>query len=230
MTKSAGTLLREARLRSDLSFEDATRATKIRRDQLADLENDDYSRFPSVAYAKGFLLIYAKYLHVDVSDFAKSLSAGNPVGTADYDYLNNSTMTYDPAIRKPQKKSLNYKVALTVVVLFGGMLWTWQFALRLALVGSPDRLERKHKTEDVAAPQTTAPQPAAAPAAVETPAPARPSSLLLTPAIASIPEPSPEPSVEVRRAEPVETVQDTQPATTPNNDNQAQPPHKSRTH
>ena len=230
--KSAGTLLREARLRKDISYEEATRATKIRRDQLSDLENDDYSRFASVAYAKGFLLIYSKYLGVDVSEFAKSLAAGNPVGTADYDYLNNSTMTYEPAIRRPPKKKLNFKLTLAIFAICGCVLWAWQFSLKLALVGSPDRFERKHKAEEIAAPQTTAPPPAAAPSPVEPPAPPMtPSSIPSSPAIASIPEPSPEPTIEVRRAEPVnESDQETQPAATRNNDDQTQPPHKSRTH
>jgi len=232
MIKSAGTLLREARLRKDISFEDATRATKIRREQLVGLENDDYSRFASMAYAKGFLIIYAKYLGVDVSEFSKSLSAGNPVGIEDYEYLNNSTSTYEPAVRRPPKKKLNLKLVLTVLVIFGCMLWGWDFALKLALIGSPDRLRHKQeKTEDIAAPQTSAPRPAAAPSPVETPGPATPTSILLTPAIASIPEPSPEPSIEVRRAEPVtESNQETPPATPPTKDDQTPQANKSRTH
>ncbi len=43
--------------------------TKIRPARLAEIEADDFSQFPSLAYAKGFLLIYGKFLDVDVTPY-----------------------------------------------------------------------------------------------------------------------------------------------------------------
>jgi len=230
MNKSAGTLLREARLRKDLTLDDASRSTKIRREQLICLENDDFSRFANMAYAKGFLLIYARYLGVDVSAHASSITTGNPVGTSDYDYLNAPAEFYEPAKPAPRKIKLNYRMVLSTVAVAGCMLWLWQFSIKLALIGSPERFENKHKVEDIAAPQTTAPLPAAAPSPTGTPAPT-PASIPSTPSIASILEFSPSPSIEIRRAEPLtESFFDLQPSNTPGNDVKEQQPRKSRTH
>ena len=46
--------------------------TKIRPGRLQEIENEDFSEFASLAYAKGFLLIYGKFLDVDVSPPAGS--------------------------------------------------------------------------------------------------------------------------------------------------------------
>ena len=199
MVNSAGKMLREARLKKDLRFEEAARATKIRPDRLADLENDDYTRFASMAYAKGFLLIYAKYLGVDVSEFAKAMGVGNPVGVGDYDYLNNAPATYEPATRRRDRpaKKLNYKVLAAVVVTVVCTLKGMEFATKLAQIGPPEKLiERRNKPEAIAAPQASPPPPVAAPAQPPENAPSAPS-------IAAIPAPSPEPTIEIRRAEPV---------------------------
>ena len=56
MVETAGTKLRRARTMRHLSIEDAARATKIRPQQIADLERDDYSNFANLAYARGFLV------------------------------------------------------------------------------------------------------------------------------------------------------------------------------
>ena len=57
---------------------------------------DNYSNFPSISYAKGFLLLYARFLGVDVSDFTDTLQAPNPVSTEDYDYLNAAASAPPP--------------------------------------------------------------------------------------------------------------------------------------
>jgi cytoskeletal protein RodZ len=234
MVNSAGKMLREARLRKDIRFEEAARATKIRPDRLADLENDDYTRFANMAYAKGFLLIYAKYLGVDVSEFSRAMGVANPVGTADYDYLNHSHETYAPAARRERPvKKLNYKLAATVLVTVVCMFWAMQFADKLKRIGPADKLiERKNNPEEIAAPQASpppvvAPSPAAAPMQ-----PAEPISM--APSIAAIPAPTQEPTIEIRRAEPVtESAPEPAPALTPsptNNDAQIQQSRKSRAH
>ena len=87
MTSSVGKKLQQARIGKQLSIEEAARVTRIRPDKLIDLEEDNYSNFPSMSYAKGFLLLYARFLGVDVRDFADTLHAPNPVSTEDYEYL-----------------------------------------------------------------------------------------------------------------------------------------------
>lgn len=70
-----------------MSVADAARLTHIRPDRILDLEKDDYSNFPSLSYARGFLLIYAGLLGVDVSDAAARLENSNPVDIEEYEYL-----------------------------------------------------------------------------------------------------------------------------------------------
>lgn len=63
--KTVGSILHEARVAKKLSFEDAERATKIRKKFLEGIENDNYSELPSISYAKGFVKNYAEYLGLD---------------------------------------------------------------------------------------------------------------------------------------------------------------------
>ena len=64
---------RKARLARKLTLDEAARMTKIRPSRLAEIEADDFSNFPSLAYAKGFLLIYGKFLNVDVSSVPRGV-------------------------------------------------------------------------------------------------------------------------------------------------------------
>ncbi len=87
MVETAGTKLRRARTQRQLSLADAARATKIRASQLADLENDDYSNFANLAYARGFLVSYGKYLHLDVRPYMEAFADASTFGLDDYQYL-----------------------------------------------------------------------------------------------------------------------------------------------
>src|SRR5213082_3597173 len=74
-----GRKFQEARKARNLSLEEAARLTRIRQSRLAEIEADDFSNFPSLAYAKGFLQIYGKFLEVDVSPY---LDAFEPPATS----------------------------------------------------------------------------------------------------------------------------------------------------
>ncbi len=74
-----------------MSVADVARLTHIRPDRIIDLEKDDYSNFPSLAYARGFLLIYARLLEVDVSQVATRLENSNPVDIDEYEYLSGKS-------------------------------------------------------------------------------------------------------------------------------------------
>ena len=64
-----GKKLQQARLAKKISLEEASRVTKIRAARIQEIEAEDFSNFSSLAYAKGFLLIYGKFLDVDVSPY-----------------------------------------------------------------------------------------------------------------------------------------------------------------
>ncbi len=64
---TAGQILQKERIRKNFTIKEIATATKIQKDYIEALENDDYDAFPSAVYAKGFLQNYAQFLGVNVS-------------------------------------------------------------------------------------------------------------------------------------------------------------------
>lgn len=60
--KTVGEMLKVARLGKNYSLTDVEKTTKIRLKFLEAIENDDYSKLPSLSYAKGFVKNYAEFL------------------------------------------------------------------------------------------------------------------------------------------------------------------------
>src|ERR1700681_3421918 len=85
-----GKKFQEARLARGLTLDEAARMTKIRPSRLAEIEADDFSNFPSLAYAKGFLLIYGKFLDVDVSEFMEAFESSEQMTVDGYSYLQDN--------------------------------------------------------------------------------------------------------------------------------------------
>jgi len=82
-----GKKFQEARLARKLTLDEAARMTNIRPQRLAEIETDDFSQFPSLAYAKGFLLIYGKFLDVDVTPYLDAFEDPESVTVDGYSYL-----------------------------------------------------------------------------------------------------------------------------------------------
>jgi cytoskeletal protein RodZ len=82
-----GKKFQEARVARKLTLDEAARMTKIRPQRLAEIEADDFSQFPSLAYAKGFLLIYGKFLDVDVTPYLDAFEDPESVTVDGYSYL-----------------------------------------------------------------------------------------------------------------------------------------------
>src|SRR2546423_7691654 len=98
--KGLGKKLQDARLARGLTIEEAGRMTKIRPAQLQEIENEDFSQFPSLTYAKGFLLIYGKFLDVDVSPYLEAFETSESLTTDGYSYLQEAP---EPAPIRPAK-------------------------------------------------------------------------------------------------------------------------------
>ena len=101
-----GKKLQEARLRKKISLEEASRVTKIRASRIQEIENDDFTGFSSLAYAKGFILIYGKYLDVDVSPYLEAFETSREVSVDGYSYLQESPSSAPPPLvrRRPRKR------------------------------------------------------------------------------------------------------------------------------
>lgn len=98
-----GKKFQEARLARNLTLDEAARMTKIRPSRLAEIEADDFSQFPSLAYAKGFLLIYGKFLDVDVTPYMEAFETSEQVTVDGYSYLQDNpapTPVRAPVVRR----------------------------------------------------------------------------------------------------------------------------------
>ena len=221
-----GRKFQEARNARNLSLEEAARLTRIRQSRLAEIEADDFSNFPSLAYAKGFLQIYGKFLDVDVSPYLDAFETSGHLTVDGYSYLQDT-----PAPKAPRtavaRRTENARPSLLpfligIAILVGG------FSL-LRLVSNYLRtLPRQAEATATATPGPTAPvarlvapraepvespalsaQVAAATATTPPPVKATPTIPVATPVPTAIAIATPVIPVaravepEVRRAEPV---------------------------
>jgi len=99
-----GKKFQDARVARKLTLDEAARMTKIRPQRLAEIEADDFSKFPSLAYAKGFLLIYGKFLDVDVTPYLDAFEDSESVTVDGYSYLQENERAKPvsaPVVRRP---------------------------------------------------------------------------------------------------------------------------------
>ena len=118
-----GKKLQDARLRKKISLEEASRVTKIRASRLQEIENEDFSSFSSLAYAKGFLLIYGKFLDVDVTPYLDAFETSHEVSVDGYSYLQEAPDTTPlPVVRRPStRRPTLLPLIIAIIVLVGGL-------------------------------------------------------------------------------------------------------------
>ena len=212
-----GKKFQEARRARDLTLDEAARMTKIRPARLAEIEEDDFSQFPSLAYAKGFLLIYGKFLDVDVTPYLDAFEDSERVTVDGYSYLQDnppSKPVSAPVVRRRAAASRDrvspMPLVIGVLVLVIGFL-AMKFILNLQRL-APGRAEPTAQISPSAAstPSSTTPPPATA----ETPASNVASAPATTPPVSPIPTVAPTATAasaarpapsepEVRKAKPV---------------------------
>ena len=205
MEGSVGQALRDARLQKNLTVEDVSRATKIRPPRVTDLENDDYTKFPNLAYARSFLVLYARFMGVDISKYP-TLEVGSTVGLSDYQYLRGDETEQLRPMRQetglpPEKPRWLILFFVFLVMAAIGALIAWGF-MNYRRLGPVENLVNKNETGAPATPAAT-PTPTPEPTPVPAPSP----SPTAAPAPSASPSPSAPPALqpEVRRAEPLAT-------------------------
>lgn len=221
-----GQKLRQARLARRLTLEEVSRVTKIRPSRIQEIEDEDFSSFASLAYAKGFLLIYGKFLDVDVTPYLDAFETSDRMTVDGYSYLQDSgTAAPPPIIRREVRKRpalLPFLIAIFVLV-FG--LYLIKLFLNIQRITPTAGAEKPAVAAASATPlPSLTPIPTAASAEIAAP---RAIAVMATPAseaqvspVAAPPTATPSASEpEVRRAEPV-TASDlgaASKAPTPNN-------------
>jgi cytoskeleton protein RodZ len=212
-----GKKFQEARRARDLTLDEAARMTKIRPARLAEIEADDFSQFPSLAYAKGFLLIYGKFLDVDVTPYLDAFEDSERVTVDGYSYLQDNPPPKPvsaPVVRRRAAASRDrvspMPLVVGVLVLVIGFL-AMKFILNLQRL-APGRVEPAAQISPStgSTPSSTTPPPATA----ETPASNVASALATAPSVSPIPTVAPTATAvsatraapgepEVRKAKPV---------------------------
>jgi cytoskeleton protein RodZ len=210
-----GKKLQEARLARGLTLVEAGRMTKIRPAQLQEIENEDFSQFASLAYAKGFLLIYGKFLDVDVTPYLEAFETSETLTTDGYSYLQETPEPEPVRTVKVRRRTASVSNGggrssfipliigiLVLVVGFTVMKWLLQMQrLKPRPTPPPGSSPTATVSDRIIAPHAQPAETIAPPPAADTPAAPTPTATIAatTPAV---PAPSAaEP--EVRRAEPV---------------------------
>ena len=214
MVETVGRRLQKARQSKSLSVDEVAAATKIRPERIVDLEGDDLSHFPSLVYARSFLVKYAKYLGVDIQDDLEQIQVGSTVGLGEYHYLRAAPPPkYLPEPRRREPSRLKLPVAFLAILAL------------LVLIGIPviaflainiSRLNGGAPSVDQTAVESPSPDVKTTPAKIaagekETKEPASSVSPTLTVSVVEAtpaPPTAEGPSVEVRRALPVTPAED----------------------
>src|SRR2546421_11698340 len=127
-----GKKFQEARLARNLTLDEAARMTKIRPARLAEIEADDFSQFPSLAYAKGFLLIYGKFLDVDVTPYLDAFEDSERMTVDGYSYLQENRPEKPisaPLVRHRRPTTTSPHRISPRPLLFGALVFVARFSV-----------------------------------------------------------------------------------------------------
>jgi cytoskeleton protein RodZ len=127
-----GKKFQEARLARNLTLDEAARMTKIRPARLAEIEADDFSQFPSLAYAKGFLLIYGKFLDVDVTPYLDAFEDSERMTVDGYSYLQENRPQKPvaaPVVRRRRPTTISQERISPMPLIFGVLVLVIGFSV-----------------------------------------------------------------------------------------------------
>ena len=123
-----GDKLRQKRLEKDLSLKEISDATKIREDFLEAIEEGQYERLPSPAYAHGFVRNYAKYLGLAEEETLAIFRREFDVDKA-YDVLPKGLLGKREFSVKTFRPNRSFILAaLAILILFIFIVYQYRFA------------------------------------------------------------------------------------------------------
>ena len=219
MDHEFGKHLQKARTDRGLSIEQAAAAVRIRSTFLRSLEASDLTKFPNAAYAKSFLLMYGRYLGVDVKSVAVQIDTTTQMKVEGYQYLTNRAAGQPKTKPDPE---LTFSAApdpkssgswLPLIVLAGTLVLAliafvvWQNMNRLSDGKQPAPSKSAPQPSPAAVvPVTSAPTSVPAPVVPVETVPEPEASVPPRPKIISMPEPVATVPGEIPRARPISPV------------------------
>jgi len=102
MDNDFGKFLQKARTDRGLSVEQAAAAVKIRSTFIRSLESSDLTKFPNAAYAKSFLLMYGRFLGVDLKAVAAQIDTTTQMKVEGYQYLTSRAAAQPKSQPEPE--------------------------------------------------------------------------------------------------------------------------------
>jgi cytoskeletal protein RodZ len=211
-----GKKFQEARTARKLTLDEASRITKIRPSRLAEIEADDFSQFPSLAYAKGFLLIYGKFLDVDVTPYMEAFEGSDAVTVDGYSYLQDNPApkpSRTPVVpRRPMTSSSGSDKPTSLMPLVIGIVVVVVGYMAMRLILNIQRIA-PHRAESTAVVQASPGAPSYTPAAIA-PVPTATAAATQPPRVVST-SPPPAPSLAPTASATAAPVAVATPAATP---------------
>lgn len=233
MDHDFGKILQKARTDRALSVEHAAQAVRMRAAYVRALENSDLTKFPNAAYAKSFLLLYSRFLGVDMKSVAAQIDTTTQMKVEGYQYLTSRAAAQPKSEPEPEltfsmapaPKTSGTWLPLIVlggtVALVGAAFIFWQNINRLGGAGpvqpaatpapaasaaaaiEPVAAVPKAVSSQLPEPAPVTPPPAAPAPDVEETPPPRPVVVALPPGAAAVP---PEGNPEIPKARPISPV------------------------
>lgn len=107
-----GQKLGEARKEAGLSVADVSHETHIHANMIYSIEEDDFSKFASVAYAKSFIRNYAEFLGVDLGSAMEALDASKTLRLGEHELMGEmkKTIKKDRRFRLQRNPSLRRRI------------------------------------------------------------------------------------------------------------------------
>ena len=212
MDHDFGKRLEKARVERGLSIEQAAAAVRIRGTFLRALENSDLTKFPNAAYSKSFLLMYGRYLGVDLKYIAEEIDTTTQMKVEGYQYLTSRAAETPKSKPEPEP---TYSMAPTprasgswlpllvlcglgVIVVVAAIFWTNVNRLGDSQPDAPKPGVARPGDETAVQPLAHLPTPTPAPK----PAPAGGAGTTPPPTPALLPEPVPPRPVVVALPKP----------------------------
>ncbi len=129
--ESIGKQLMAARVERGLAVEDIAFKTHIPVSRVRELENDDFSNFANLTYAKGFLKIYSNYLDLDLSEYLEQFNTSEFANISGHDYIQSAntgltsmSMAMAPDNRSGRGSAL-FGIILIAITAIGLPIWYW---------------------------------------------------------------------------------------------------------